>query len=57
MYKRQKKYNHWIDNIYEGEVMTVDIDHEDFVMNPAVIDRVVARIEELRALRGKQPNE
>ncbi len=52
-----KKYNHWIDNIYEGEVMTVDIDHEDFVMNPAVIDRVVARIEELRALRGKQPNE
>ena len=50
-----EKYNHWIDHIYEGEVMTVDIDHEDFVMNPAVIDRVVARIEELRLLREQEP--
>ena len=52
-----EKYNHWIDHIYKGEVMTVDIDHEDFVMNPAVIDRVVARIEELRLSREQKPKE
>ncbi len=46
-----EKYNHWIDTIYEGEVMTVDIDKEDFVLNPSVLDRVVARIEEIRAAK------
>ena len=25
------KYNNWIDNIYEGDVLVVDKDHEDFV--------------------------
>ena len=43
-----QKYKEWIDNIYEGEVFVIDIDHEDFVMNPAVIDRVIARIDEIR---------
>ena len=43
-----QKYNEWIENIYTGEVFLIDIDREDFVMNPAVIDRVVARIGEIR---------
>ncbi len=51
-----KKYDHWISNIYKGEVMTVNIDHEDFVMNPSVLDRVVARIEALRAKQTPSQN-
>lgn len=39
------KYNHWIDTIYEGEVLVVDKDHEDFVSNPAVLERICARLE------------
>ncbi len=45
------KYNDWIDNIYEGEVLTVDIDHTDFVSNPAAVDAIVEQIE---AVRRKQ---
>ena len=48
MYKRQK-YNHWIDTIYEGEVLVVDKDHEDFVSNPAVLERICARLDALKA--------
>ena len=43
------KYNHWIDNIYEGEVLVVDKDHEDFVSNPAVLERICARLDALKA--------
>ena len=43
------KYNHWIDTIYEGEVLVVDKDHEDFVSNPAVLERICARLDALKA--------
>lgn len=42
------KYDHWIGNIYTGEVLTIDKDREDFVRNPEVLERVYARIGELR---------
>lgn len=45
------KYDDWISNIYTGEVITLDIDKEDFILNPSVVDRVVARIEEIKAAR------
>ena len=44
-----EKYNHWIDTIYEGEVLVVDKDHEDFVSNPAVLERICARLDALKA--------
>ncbi len=43
------KYNHWIDTIYEGEVLVVDKDNEDFVKDPAVLDRICTRLDALRA--------
>ena len=46
------KYNHWIDTIYEGEVLVVDKDREDFVSDPAVLDKICARIDALRAKRN-----
>lgn len=43
------KYDHWIDLIYEGEVLVVDKDSEDFVENPEVLERICARLDALKA--------
>lgn len=43
------KYDNWIDNIYEGEVITLDIDREDFIMNPAALDGIISRIEQIKS--------
>lgn len=42
-----KKYNNWIENIYRGEVLTIDIDDKDFVMNPGIVDGIVAYIRDI----------
>ncbi len=39
-----EKYNNWIENIYTGEVLTLDVDSCDFVLNPEIIENVSARI-------------
>ncbi len=41
------KYNDWIDNIYKGRVLTLDIDRQDFIMDPSIVDDLVARIQTL----------
>ena len=41
------KYNHWMDTIYDGEVLTIDKDREDFVSDAAVFERICARIDAL----------
>ena len=41
------KYNHWIDNIYEGRILVIDKDVEDFVTDPSVVDRICATIDEI----------
>lgn len=43
------KYNNWIDNIYKGRVLTIDIDHEDFILAPSIVDDIVEHIKELNA--------
>ncbi|MBR4871059.1 MAG: deoxynucleoside kinase [Alistipes sp.] len=42
-----EKYNNWIENIYEGRVLVVDKDVDDFVANPEIIDRICASVEEM----------
>ena len=42
-----EKYNYWIENIYEGRVLVVDKDVDDFVADPAIIDRICASVEEM----------
>lgn len=42
------KYNNWIDNIYKGEVLTIDIDHTDFISDPTAIDAIADRIEQIK---------
>lgn len=41
------KYNHWIEDIYEGRVLVVDKDVDDFVADPSIIDRICASVEEM----------
>lgn len=48
-----EKYDHWINHIYEGEVLTIDKDHEDFIENPGVMEHICRRIEEIRTKAGK----
>lgn len=39
------KYNNWIENIYEGRVLVVDKDVDDFVADPSIIDRICASVD------------
>ncbi len=41
------KYDNWIENIYAGEVLTIEIDKCDFVRDPQIIDNVSGRIREI----------
>ena len=43
-----EKYEHWITNIYKGPVLIIDKDTEDFVADPTIIDRICARLDELK---------
>ncbi len=43
-----RKYNHWIDHIYRGEVITIDIDRTDFIADPSLLDPVFARLDQLK---------
>ncbi|MBE6210980.1 MAG: deoxynucleoside kinase [Rikenellaceae bacterium] len=44
-----EKYNHWIENIYEGRVLVIDKDSDDFVADPTVFERICAELEQVRA--------
>ena len=43
-----EKYDNWIENIYQGELLVVDMDSHDFISNPSEIEAIAARIEELK---------
>ncbi len=42
------KYNHWIEHIYDGEMLVIDKDHEDFISDPSVLDKICARLDALK---------
>lgn len=42
-----EKYEHWINEVYGGEVLIVDKDSEDFVEDPAVVARICERLDSL----------
>ena len=47
-----EKYEHWINDIYRGEVLIVDKDSEDFVENPVVLERICARLDRISGGRS-----
>lgn len=38
------KYNYWIEHLYEGDVLVIDKDREDF-SDPAVLERIYSRLD------------
>lgn len=42
------KYNDWIENIYEGEVITIDVDNTDFIADPSLLDGIVTKIMDVK---------
>ncbi|MDR2911978.1 MAG: deoxynucleoside kinase [Alistipes sp.] len=41
------KYDNWIENIYPGEVMVLDVDRCDFMKDPKIIEDVSERVREI----------
>lgn len=44
-----EKYDYWVEHLYKGDVFVVDKDHEDFVSDPAVVEKICARLDAIRA--------
>jgi deoxyadenosine/deoxycytidine kinase len=44
-----ERYENWINNIYNGRVLIIDKDVEDFVENPEVVDSICTRIDAMLA--------
>ena len=40
-----RKYNHWIEDLYEGPILVVDKDNDDFVADASVFERICAEID------------
>lgn len=49
-----ERYDHWIENLYDGPVLVIDKDHEDFVNNPAVLENICARLDEVQAQKNNK---
>ena len=43
------KYEHWINNVYQGKVLIIDKDTEDFVMDTSIVDVICERLEAIVA--------
>ncbi|MEG1701228.1 MAG: deoxynucleoside kinase [Alistipes sp.] len=41
------KYDNWIETLYDGNVLVIDKDCEDFVTDQAVLDKIYARLDAL----------
>lgn len=41
------RYDDWVENNYNGKILTINVDETDFVMNPEFIDHIVEQVEEL----------
>lgn len=43
------RYNDWIENSYKGKILTIDVDNNDFILNPSLVDDIEKRIREMCA--------
>lgn len=44
-----KRYNDWIENSYKGKILTIDVDNNDFILNPSLIDEIETKVREMCA--------
>lgn len=42
-----RKYDNWIENIYKGKIIVVDVDNTNFVDDPAQLDKLIEQINEI----------
>lgn len=42
-----EKYEYWINNIYEGKLLIIDKDVDDFVADPTIIDRICNDLDQM----------
>lgn len=42
-----KRYNDWIENSYKGKILTIDVDNNDFILNPSLIDEIEKKVREM----------
>lgn len=43
------RYNDWIENSYKGKILTIDVDNNDFILNPSLVDDIEKKIREMCA--------
>lgn len=44
-----KRYNDWIENSYKGKILTIDVDNNDFILNPSLIDEIEKKVRDMCA--------
>ena len=50
-----ERYNHWIENVYQGEVLVIDINKEDFILSSESRRKIMAEIAgRIEAYRNKK---
>ncbi|MEG1935386.1 MAG: deoxynucleoside kinase [Rikenellaceae bacterium] len=37
-------YEQWINEIYDGKVITIEVDNNDFIINPEIVDDIIQRL-------------
>ena len=47
------RYNEWISS-YKGKLLTINIDEIDFVGKPEIVDTIIAHLDELNKVEGKE---
>ena len=47
------RYNEWISS-YKGKLITINIDEIDFVGKPEIVDTIIAHLDELNKVEGKE---
>ena len=52
-----ERYNDWIEHLYQGDVLVIDVDKEDFILSPESRRRIVARIAERIEAHQAKPQE
>lgn len=41
-----ERYNHWIEKVYRGEVMIIDVDKQDFILSPEALEKIIEEVRE-----------
>lgn len=49
-----ERYNNWIEHIYQGEVMVIDVDKQDFILSSETLEKILDEVKERIDRRQKE---